>query len=204
MRGKWIAGVGLAVGIACGGGGESYRTERLKQELAPADPVEVPVPTPTSPPGDISGTYDGKLEILQGEGTILVGLSDVFGNAHLCECAEEGKAVADGNYELEGFSVKVEDGRVWVSGTPACCGAGFPGYSYRIRDAAPLTKCTVTAERVPFRRLNPWTVGEETGAYVVKGDSVEVGTEVEGHRMARFIGEKRTVGLLSAGDLSCP
>ncbi len=196
------AGLSLIAAFACAGSPEPV----VEPPPPPAPPPVMAEPTGNpAPPGDFSGTYEGKLTLLQGENSVLLTLSDVFGNAHICECSEEGQKTSDERYQFQGFVLETGDGRVWLTGEPACCGAGFPGFSARISEAAPLERCTVNADKARFRGLTTsGDVGEDSGAYVVKGDVVEAGADVGEYRMSRFVGKARTIGLLPTADLACP
>jgi hypothetical protein len=168
---------------------------------------------------DVSGTYrkeGGELVILQGDKETLLYYGAGFPHGQsvgTCECplVLHDKASAT-RWNLKStdssdtWTLRLESGQlVLEDGSPACCGAGWPGSdSFPRKQVAPLQRCQVTAPRAHFHGVD--ANNTQRKVFVVAGDAVQVYVSALEPDLvpARFVGPKSTtVGLLRREQLDC-
>ncbi|SET36053.1 hypothetical protein [Stigmatella erecta] len=171
------------------------------------------------PAEDVSGVYrkdGGELVILQGAKETLLHYGAGFPQGQsvgTCECplVLQRKASAT-RWDLKStdsgdtWTLRLEPGQ-WVleDGSPACCGAGWPGSdTFPRKQVTPLQRCKVTAPRAYFHGVD--ANNTQRKGFVVAGDEVQAYVSALEPDLvpARFVGPKSTtVGLLRREQLDC-
>lgn len=166
----------------------------------------------------LTGVYSngsGTLAIVEGSNETLVHYSGAFpqgSSTGTCDCALVVQKKTASSWKLnqageqDSWTLRVDPKNfVLETGSPTCCGAGYPGKDSFPRSAVkPLSTCKVKVPKAAFFASDAANTPRK--AYVVSGDAVEAFVDpVEPDFLAaRFVGPKKaTAGLLKREELDC-